>query len=53
MADPVAFAEEAAAAAAAEPEKAAPTFEGENKFQHAISVWRSEWKAALSGVYSS
>lgn len=20
----------------------APTFEGENKFQHAISVWRSE-----------
>lgn len=37
----MAFAEEAAAAAAKEPEKPAPTFEGENKFQHAISVWRN------------
>ena len=44
MADPVIFAEEAAAAAAAasqESEKLAPTFDGENKFQHAIAVWRS------------
>lgn len=44
MADPVTFAEEAAAAAAAasqEPDKLAPTFDGENKFQHAIAVWRS------------
>ena len=44
MADPVTFAEEAAAAAAAaskEAEKPTPTFDGENKFQHAIAVWRS------------
>ncbi len=44
MADPVVFAEEAAAAAAVaskESEKTAATFEGENKFQHAIAVWRS------------
>ncbi|KAF4121804.1 hypothetical protein GMORB2_1643 [Geosmithia morbida] len=41
MADPVSFAEEAAAAASAESQQPAPTFEGENKFQHAISVWRN------------
>lgn len=41
MADPVSFAEEAAAAAPTESQPA-PTFDGENKFQHAISVWRSK-----------
>ncbi|KAF4982022.1 hypothetical protein FZEAL_2272 [Fusarium zealandicum] len=32
---------EAALATTAEPETRGPTFEGENKFQHAISAWRS------------
>ncbi|KAM5356396.1 hypothetical protein ACJ41O_003042 [Fusarium nematophilum] len=32
---------EAALATTAEPEAPAPTFEGENKFQHAISAWRT------------
>ena len=42
MADPVTFAEEAAAEAAkAQEEAQTTTFEGENKFQHAISIWRS------------
>lgn len=42
MADPVTFAEEAAAEAEkAKVEAQTPTFEGENKFQHAISIWRS------------
>ena len=46
----MAFAEEAAAAAAKEPEKPAPTFEGENKFQHAISVWRSKSSCTLEDL---
>ncbi|KAG9250397.1 Golgi membrane protein [Emericellopsis atlantica] len=45
MADPVIFAEqaaaEAAAAAAPTTDQTTPTFEGENKFQHAISMWRN------------
>ncbi|KAI6783209.1 uncharacterized protein J7T54_000711 [Emericellopsis cladophorae] len=45
MADPVIFAEQAAAeaavAAAPTTDQTTPTFEGENKFQHAISMWRN------------